>query len=450
MTTSRLMFPKGFAWGAATAAYQIEGAWNVDGRGESIWDRFSHTAGKTLNGDTGDVACDHYRRFAADVGLMRQLGLKAYRCSISWPRVMPDGKGPVNWLGLDFYDRLVDSLLTADIEPHITLYHWDLPQALQDKGGWENRDTCQYFADYAAVIVSRLADRVKFFSTLNEPWVIANLGYKTGEHAPGIKDEGRALRVSHNLMLAHGLAVQAMRAQDPGAKCGVTLFLAPAEPASDAPEDREAAEFLWQKDLGWFLGPIFKAHYPPEVWTRYGELAPDVKPGDLAIISQHLDFLGVNYYFRNVQSANGLIKPVPGSLYTDMDWEIHAPALRRLLVRLKNDYQVPPTYITENGCAVADVISADGKVHDPQRIQYLQEHLEQLHLAITDGVDLRGYLAWSLMDNFEWAYGYSKRFGLVYVDYPTQKRIVKDSGEWYSRTIKANGVEVSQQAAVGR
>ena len=450
VTEKRLSFPQGFVWGAATSAYQIEGAWNVDGRGESIWDRFCRTPGKVHNGESGDVACDHYHRFAEDVALMRELGLKAYRFSVSWPRVIPAGRGQVNWLGIDFYDRLVDTLLVAGIEPFVTLFHWDLPQALQDKGGWENRDTCLYLADYASLMIRRLGDRVKYWTTLNEPWVFAFMGYRSGEHAPGVRDEKRALQVAHNLMVGHGLAIEAMRAAQPRAQLGITLFLKPAEPASDAPEDEAAAEFTWQKDLGWFLSPLLNGCYPPDVLRKYESLAPVVLPGDMALICQHMDLLGINYYMRSLVGAKGTVDRVPGAEYTAMDWEVHAPALRRLLVRINKDYDAPPLWVTENGCAYEDALTADGKVHDPRRIKFFEEHLEAVHGAIADGVDLRGYFAWSLMDNFEWVHGYSKRFGLIYVDYPTQKRVIKDSGHWYSRLIQASALGIEEPAATKR
>lgn len=442
MTDNRLSFPQGFVWGAATSAYQIEGAWNADGRGESIWDRFCRMPGKVHSGETGDAACDHYHRFAEDVALMKEMGLKAYRFSISWPRVIPSGRGEVNWLGMDFYDRLVDTLLVAGIEPFITLFHWDLPQALQDAGGWENRDVCLYFGDYAALMIRRLGDRVRFWTTLNEPWVFAFMGYRSGEHAPGVKDEKRALQVAHNLLVGHGMAMQAMRAAQPGAQLGITLFLKPAEPASDKQEDVAAAEFAWQKDNGWFLSPLLNGCYPPDAWRKYGNLVPVVKPGDMALICQHMDLLGVNYYFRALVAVEGTVERVPGSQYTDMGWEVHAPALTRLLVRIKKDYRAPPLWVTENGCAFKDEPGPDGKVHDAARIKFFEEHLEAVHRAIADGVDLRGYFAWSLLDNFEWAHGYSKRFGLIYVDYPTQKRVIKDSGHWYSRVVAENAVPV--------
>jgi len=444
--TDILPFPPGFLWGAATAAYQIEGAWDADGRGESIWDSFSHTPGKTRDGDTGDTACDHYHLFQQDIALMGQLGLKAYRFSISWPRVIPAGRGKVNPAGLDFYDRLVDALLGANIEPLVTLYHWDLPQALQETGGWGARDTCAAFADSAALMVRRLGDRVHRWATLNEPSASAFAGHRSGEHAPGFRDRKLALQAAHHLLLAHGLAVQAIRAVEPGVEAGIVLCLWPCEPISGSQEDVAAAELAWRQGDAWFLDPIFCAHYPPAAWEANGPEAPHVQPGDLAVIAQRLDFLGINYYSRSLRGAQGVISPVPGSEYTEMGWEVHPPAFRRLLLRVHREYPLPPLYITENGAAFADELSADGCVHDPRRIEYLRRHLIQARRAMDEGVDLRGYFAWSLMDNFEWANGYSKRFGLVYVDYPTQQRIVKDSGAWYRGVIARNGVEVEGHA----
>lgn len=443
MTSKSMSFPRDFLWGAATAAYQIEGAWNVDGRGESIWDRFSHTPGKVVNGDTGDVACDHYCRFAEDIEIMRRLNLRGYRFSVSWPRVAPSGKGPVNWVGLDFYDRLVDSLVSAGIEPFITLYHWDLPQQLQDAGGWTNRDVSGYFADYAAMMVHRLGDRVRFWTTFNEPAVFTFLGNRTGEHAPGIKDDKIALAVGHNVLVGHGMAVQAMRSSRPGIEAGMVLSLWPSEAAGDSEAERQACEVAWQTEQSWFIDPLLRGHYPVLGWKHWADKVPDVKPGDMALISQKLDFLGVNYYSRNLIGPDGQIKPVPGSDYTAMDWEVSPPTLRRLLLRLHNDYSLPPVYITENGAAFDDEVSADGQVHDERRTKFVRDHLIEVRKAIDDGVDVRGYFLWSLLDNFEWAHGYSKRFGIVRVDYPTQKRIIKDSGNWYAQTIRWNGVKLS-------
>lgn len=438
MTTYK--FPHNFLWGAATAAYQVEGAWNEDGRGESIWDRFSHTPGNVSNGDTGDIACDHYHRYEDDIALMRRLGLRAYRFSTSWSRVLPAGRGRINTKGLDFYDRLVDRLCAANIEPLLTLYHWDLPQALQDEGGWDNRNTAYAFADYAALMVKRLGDRVKYWTTFNEPSVITYIGFITGEHAPGYKDQRMAYQVAHHLMVAHGLGVQAIRAAKPDVSAGIVLNLWPAEPASNSAEDVAAANKYWNEQETLFLDPLFKGHYPPAVYDMVGENMPKIHDGDLALIAQKLDYVGINYYSRHVVSAQGELKEIAGSEYTEMGWEVCAPALRRMLVKINKEYDLPPIFITENGVAFKDEVSADGKVHDPRRIEYLKNHFIQTRLAMLDGVDVRGYMVWSLMDNFEWGHGFSKRFGLTYVDYATQQRIIKDSGEWYANVIRTNEV----------
>ena len=433
-------FPHNFIWGAATASYQIEGAWNEDGKGESIWDRFSHTSNKVTGGHTGDTACDHYHRYEEDIELMHRLGLKAYRFSTSWPRIIPSGRGKVNLKGLDFYDRLVDAICAANLDPFLTLYHWDLPQALQDQGGWENRDTAYAFVDYAAIMVKRLGDRVKNWSTFNEPAVVAFVGNLYGEHAPGFKDEGIAYRVAHNVMVAHGLGVQAIRNANSSLKAGIVLNLWPFEPETNTPEDLSAAENIWKANETHFLEPIFKGHYSPESYEIAEKHLTTFKDGDMALISQELDFWGLNFYSRHVISGEGEFVKVPASEYTEMDWEVCAPSLRRLLVRLYQDYKLPPLYITENGSAFQDEVSADGKIHDPRRLDYLKQHLIQTRLSMLDGVDVRGYFAWSLLDNFEWAHGYTKRFGLVHVDYTTQKRTIKDSGEWYAQVIRKNEV----------
>ena len=432
-------FPRNFLWGSATAAYQIEGAWNEDGKGESIWDRYSHTKGMILNSDTGDVACDHYHRLDKDIALMRELGIKAYRFSISWPRIFPDGKGLVNLAGLDFYNRLVDKLLAAQIQPFATLYHWDLPQKLQDMGGWANREVSSYFCDYSAVLSKHLGDRVKNWITINEPWVVANLGHRDGVMAPGIKSEKIALQVAHHLLVAHGKATQALRADNPSARVGIALDMRPTAPASDAPEDVEAALKLWSKEARWYLDPLFKAYYPPDIWTDYGENAPVVKPRDMSLISQNLDFLGINYYTRTVCSKNGPVERIPGSQYTDMGWEIAPEAFCKMLIDISQEYNLPPIYITENGAAFKDEVKADGTVEDLNRLDYLRDHLLQARIAMEQGVNLAGYFVWSLLDNFEWAFGYSKRFGIIHVDYKTQQRIIKKSGHWYSSVIKNYG-----------
>ena len=433
-------FPHKFLWGAATAAYQVEGAWNEDGKGESIWDRFSHTPGKIEDQSTGDVACDHYHRFEEDITLMRQLGLKAYRFSTAWARVLPKGRGSINPKGLDFYDHLVDALCAANIEPFLTLYHWDLPQALQDEGGWGNRNTCHAFADYSALMIKRLGDRVKYWTTFNEPSVVAFDGNLSGEHAPGIQDPSISYQVAHNLMVAHGLSMQAIRSENSKVEAGIVLNLWMADPATDSVEDIAAAQVAWDRNETLFLDPIFKGHYPTAAYDLVGENMPKIQDGDMALISQELDYVGINFYSRNLVSAAQKIDEVPGSEYTEMGWEVCAPALRRMLAKINNDYKLPPIYITENGSAFKDEISADGKIHDPRRLDYLKQHFIQTRLAMQDGVDVRGYFVWSLMDNFEWGHGFTKRFGMIRVDYETQQRTVKDSGEWYAEVIRTNSV----------
>ncbi len=387
------------------------------------------------------MACDHYHRYREDVALMKQLGLQAYRFSISWPRLLPSGFGKVNPAGLDFYDRLVDTLLEAGIQPFVTLHHWDLPQALYEKGGWLNRDNLAYFADYAALLVKHLGDRIRHWATFNEPNVIADAGYAWGEHAPGIQGDWKAAhQVTHNLMVAHGLAVQAMRAANPALQVGIVLTVWNPEPLTDAPADVAAAEKTWYGEEIAFLHPLFRGHYHPMMLEAWGETAPEIRPGDMAQLCQKLDFLGINCYSRNVLNAQGRVHPVPGSQYTDMDWEICAPAFRRVLNRVWTDYAPPPIYITENGAAFRDVVSPDGKIHDERRIDYLRQYLQQLRLAMQDGVDVRGYFAWSLLDNFEWSQGFSKRFGLVRVNYDTLERTIKDSGEWYTSVIRSSSL----------
>lgn len=441
-------FPDNFLWGAATASYQIEGATTEDGRGESIWDRFCATPGKVLNGESGKVACDHYHRYREDIALMRELQLKAYRFSIAWPRILPNGKGQVNPAGLDFYERLVDTLLDAGIVPFVTLYHWDLPQALQDEvGGWGSRETSHAFANYADIVSRRLGDRVQNWITLNEPYVSAFMGHEMGVMAPGLKDPRLAWQVSHNLLLGHGLAVPIMRANSaPQARVGITLNLTPTYPATDSAEDQLAAQFADGKSNRWFLDPVFKGTYPSDVLTVLGDMAPKTEAGDAGIIAAPLDFLGINNYFRAIisQGPGGIpdgiqqVRP-ENAKFTAMGWEVYPPGFYDLLTRLHRDYSIPQYFITENGAAFDDTISKDGRVHDPRRIEYLHDYLLQAQAAIGDGVPLAGYFVWSLMDNFEWAYGYSKRFGVICIDYPSQQRIIKDSGYWYRDTIAANG-----------
>lgn len=442
-----LRFPEGFIWGAATSAYQIEGAWNEDGKGPSIWDTFCRIPGKIRNGDTGDVAADHYHRWEEDVKIMAELGLKAYRFSISWPRIFPEGVGEVNRKGLDFYSRLVDKLLAHGIEPFVTLYHWDLPQALQDKGGWPSRDTAYAFARYAETVASELGDRVSFWITHNEPFVAAIIGHFTGEHAPGLQDPVAAFSAAHHLLLSHGLAVQAIRAAaSRKPEVGIVLNLHPVHPASPSEEDRLAARRLDGVINRMFLDPVLKGKYPEDMLELFGFLLPEIRPGDMETISVPIDFIGINYYTRSVARFDPEFPLIQvsqvhpeGNEYSQM-WEIYPPGIYEIVVRVWKDYNPPSIFLTENGVPVPDGVDFDGRVRDERRIRYLRNHLIHLHRAISEGAPVRGYFVWSLLDNFEWAYGYSMRFGLVYVDYPTQKRIIKDSGRWYAQVIKENGL----------
>ncbi len=437
------VWPADFLWGAATASYQIEGAWQEDGKGESIWDRFSHTPGKVANGDTGDVACDHYHRWPQDIALMRELGLAAYRYSIAWSRILPTGRGSVNEAGLDFYERLTDGLLAAGIQPWVTLYHWDLPQALQDTGGWANRDTAAAFADYAEIVARRLGDRVAGWITHNEPWVVAFIGNLWGEHAPGLRDLPTALRVTHHLLLGHGLAVPRIRAAVPGAPVGITLNLNAAYPASDSPEDQAAAVRSEGISNRLFLDPLLHGHYPADIMMELGAAAPPVQAGDLDLIRTPLDFLGVNNYFRSVVKdapespmlRTEMVKPE--GEYTTMGWEVYPDGLRVLLERIHRDYPFPAYYITENGAAFADTVEADGSIQDSRRQAYLASYIAAAGQARAAGVPLKGYFVWSLLDNFEWGHGYKQRFGIVRVDFATQERTIKASGHWYRELLAA-------------
>lgn len=427
----------GFIFGVATAAFQIEGGTGEDGRGESIWDRFSHTPGKTANGDTGDQACDHYHRWREDVDMIAALGVDAYRFSIAWPRVQPLGQGGWNALGLGFYDRLVDRLLERGIQPHATLYHWDLPQALQDQGGWAVRDTAHHFARYAEKIGRVLGDRLASLATHNEPWCTAYLGHEQGKFAPGLRSPEVAHQVTHHLLLSHGLALQALRAEGVRAPLGIVLNQSPAHPASPSAADFQAAEAAFAGFVSWFMDPLFHGQYPqhPALGRQ-----PVVASADMACIRQPLDFLGINYYTRNWCSTAEPPVPAPCALgVNDMGWEIYPQGLSELLLDIHRRYAVhglPPIYITENGMCEADRC-LDGQVHDPRRVDYLHRHLLALAEARRQGVDLRGYFYWSLMDNFEWDSGYDKRFGLVHVDYATQQRTLKTSAHWYRQTVAA-------------
>ncbi len=433
------LFPSDFLWGTATASYQVEGAAFEDGKGESIWDRFSHTPGKIKNGDTGDVACDHYHRYLEDVEIMRTLGMKAYRFSIGWPRILPEGDSAVNEAGLDFYDRVVDAVLDAGIVPLATLYHWDLPQALQDRqGGWASRAIVPQFAHYADVVSRRLGDRVKFWATLNEPHVITFTGHEYGHHAPGIADRAIAAQVAHHLLLAHGTAVPVLRANiGADAQIGIVNNQAYFDTLPGASEQdrvqRDMADAFVNRI---FMDPIFHGHYPTAVENAPGFAELTIKPGDFEIIQAPLDFVGINYYSRHVigQARN------PDAEYTTMGWEVYPDGLYKTLTRVDQDYKPKAIYITENGAAFEDTVAADGCVHDERRVAYLREHFRRAAQAIQDGVPLRGYFVWSLMDNFEWAHGYSQRFGIVRVEYETGQRIPKDSAAYYQSVIRANGV----------
>jgi beta-glucosidase len=439
-------FPEGFLWGTATASYQIEGATKADGRGESIWDRFAATPGKILNGDVGDPACESYYRYQEDIALMKAMNNNAYRFSIAWPRVIPDGDGAVAEAGLDYYDRVVDALLAEDITPLVTLYHWDLPQALQDKGGWASRATIDAYLRYVDVTVSSLGDRVNLWATFNEPWCISLLSHEIGEHAPGLHDRKMALQVSHHLNIAHGKAVPIIRQHSPQSKVGIVLNMSPAYPAMDTPADHQLAALEHAKANLWFIDPIMGKGYPQNAWDSYGSDVPDIQPGDMESMHPALDYLGLNYYSRKVaHDPNGgvgtQLHERDNANVSARDWEIYPPGLYDLLTWLHKDYpQIPEIYVTENGIACRDVLE-DGKVHDPLRRRYLTDHFGAAHDALTEGVPVKGYFVWSLMDNFEWAFGYDSRFGLAYTDFDTQERILKDSGHWYGQVAAANALE---------
>jgi beta-glucosidase len=464
-------FPEGFLWGAATAAYQIEGAATADGRTPSIWDTFSETPGRVIGGHTGHIATDHYHRYRDDVALMKRLGLTSYRFSVSWSRVQPAGAGPANPAGLDFYRRLVDELLNNGIEPWLTLYHWDLPQPIEDVGGWPERDTAERFAEYASIVHRALGDRVRSWTTLNEPWCSAFVGYGSGEHAPGRRDPGSAVRAAHHLLLGHGLAVDAMRASRPESEVGITLNLYAISAASDRLEDQEAARRIDGVCNRFWLDPVLLGRYPDDVMADLASVSDftHVRDGDLAVISRPLSMLGINYYSRHTLAApepgpDGVIdwrgaevnanigseavrfvsRGVP---VTAMDWEIDAPGLTEVLERVSREYPAIPIFITENGAAFEDEVSADGSVNDVDRRAYLESHLRACHDAIGSGVPLRGYFAWSLLDNFEWAWGYTRRFGLVYVDYLNQTRTPKASAHFYSDVISRHGLLESSTGA---
>jgi beta-glucosidase len=449
--TNIITFPKDFLWGAATASYQIEGAWDKDGKGESTWDRFTHTPGNILNGDTGDVACDHYHRWQEDIALMKQLGLKAYRFSVAWPRILPSGRGPVNQKGLDFYRRLVDDLLEAGITPFVTLQHWDIPQTLEDEGGWAVRSTAEAFVEYTDVFTRALGDRVKNWITHNEPACSAWLGYQTGVHAPGLMDNMLSVRAAHHLLLSHGWAMPVIRRNSPGCEAGITLNISWEMSASNSAADLDAARSGGGMWFRFFGDPLYGRGYPADVvedFRQKGVREWDfIQPSDMQIIATPTDFIGLNYYTRHVLRAD-----IPGNEpqtvfpaekndvnYTEMDWEVYPDGLTGILCNIYFDYQPLKIYITENGASFSDGPDASGRVADSRRTDYLRTHLAAARRAMQAGVPLAGYFAWSLMDNFEWSKGYNQRFGLVWVDFQTQQRILKNSALWYRDVIAANG-----------
>jgi beta-glucosidase len=448
-------FPRNFFWGATTAAYQIEGAWKEDGKGESIWDRFAHTLGKIKNGDTGDVACDSYHRWSADLALVKAMNLNSYRFSISWPRIHPTGSGAVNSRGADYYSRIVDTLLEAKIRPLVTLYHWDLPQALEDAGGWTNRDTAARFADYVEQVVRLLGDRVSDWTLFNEPSAFTDLGYLEGVHAPGRKSLVDFLRASHTVNLAQGAGFRALKAIRPVARVGTAFSMSPCEPATDSDADRIAADRAHAVTNLWFLETALKGRYP-EALAFLPETVMGMKSSDAESMRAPLDFIGINLYYRTIASAVTVLARVKDSRawlfpvnmtggqqgpQTGLGWEVWPQALYDMTMRITRDYNRPAIEITESGCAYPDIPDAAGSIHDNSRTQYHRDYLAALAQAIADGADVRGYHAWSLIDNFEWAEGFSQRFGLAYVDYKTQKRTMKESGYWYAKVAAANALQ---------
>jgi beta-glucosidase len=438
-------FPKDFFWGTATASFQIEGATQADGRGESIWDRFASTPGTIMTGESGEPACDSYHRYSQDIAIMRQLGVNAYRFSIAWPRVIPTGSGRVNPAGLDYYERVVDALLEARITPFVTLYHWDLPQALQERGGWANRATIEAYLSYTDAVVGRLGDRVKRWMTHNEPWCVSFLSHHLGIHAPGLRDRGMALRVAHNVLVSHGRAVPVIRGRCPAAHVGIVLNFEPSYPATDSEADKIATHTAHEKFNLWFLDPLAGRGYPRKAWHDYGEDVPEILADDLDTIATPIDFLGINYYTRRIvhDPAGGdghriINRRNPVNMMA-RGWEVWPQALCDLLKWLHGDYHFPQFYITENGATYDDEVW-EGRIHDSARLDYIKQHLAVLPGLIEAEVPLKGYFCWSLMDNFEWAAGTRDRFGLAYTDFKTQERVLKDSGLWFSRVTRANAL----------
>jgi len=442
-----LSFPEDFTWGCATAAYQIEGAWNEDGKGASVWDEFSHRPGTIADGSTGDTAADHYHRYDGDFAILSRLAVQAYRFSVSWPRVHPDGDGRLNEPGLDFYDRLLDALLERGITPFVTLFHWDLPWALEERGGWLNRRTAYAFDRYVRTVVTRLGDRVKHWITLNEPLTVIGAGHLAGRHAPGHRSALKAIHALHNLLVGHGLAVRTIRSIDADARVGIANAFSPVHPLRAT--DERVAKRMSAVVNGLFMDPVLKGRYPAAVSWAIRLLNRRIRRGDMDLIRAPLDFIGVNHYSRYIARRTLLpfigfqfMKPVyEGVLFTDMDWEVYPDGFHDILTWINAEYDNPPIYITENGAAYTDRRVED-EVHDADRIAYLKEYLFHLHRAMQDGCDVRGYFVWSFLDNFEWEYGLSKRFGLVHVDYETQERIVKESGRWYAEVARTGSVLV--------
>jgi beta-glucosidase len=459
--SAEISFPKGFFWGATTAAYQIEGAWKEDGKGESIWDRFAHTPGKIKNGDTGDVACDSYHRWREDIALLQAMNLNSYRFSISWPRLQPAGTGAANSKGIDYYSRLVDTLLEARIRPFVTLYHWDLPQALEDAGGWPNRDTASRFADYVELAARALGDRVSDWILFNEPLAFTYQGYLDGTHAPGRTSLFDFLRASHTVNLAQVTGFRALKATRPSARVGSAFSMSACEPATDSPEDRLAAERCHAITNLWFLEPALKGRYP-EALAFLPETAMGIKSGDLEKMRAPLDFIGINLYYRTIASAPGAVERIshpqqwlfPVKMTEGQQgpkagngWEVWPQALCDVVTRISRDFNRPQIEITESGCAYNDAPDAGGVIRDTRRIQYHRQYLQALARSIADGADVRGYHAWTLMDNFEWAEGFSQRFGLAYLDFKTRQRTLKESGRWYARVAAENRLRAVTSAA---
>lgn len=454
--SQNIQFPANFQWGTATAAYQIEGATSEDGRGQSIWDVFSHTPGRIVNGDTGDTACDHYHRFKEDIQMMKELGYRNYRFSIAWPRILPDGKGKINQAGIDFYNRLIDELLASNIHPLVTLYHWDIPAALPN--AWLERSVVEAFSEYTSIVATAFGDRVNDWVTINEPWCASFLGYKIGIHAPGEKEPYKAFLAAHHLLMAHGQAVAILKSESRKARVGIALNLSPFYPLTNSPADLEAVRYGDGELARWFLDPLYGLGYPLDIRQDlqkagvFKTINPDfIHPGDMEIIGTPTDFVAVNYYSRNIVQANPL-QPENATAYehasipnverTEIGWEVYPQGLYEILSRVHQDYNPKEIIITENGASYGDEPGVDGCVHDQRRINYLQSHLQQVARAIQSGIPVSGYFLWSLMDNFEWSLGYSQRFGIIHVNYQTQKRTIKDSALWYSKLIQNDKLSV--------